>query len=364
MLYASLIDGPAALVNDVFTLSPYVGKMRPSLARYLIEKYAPSDSTIYDPFSGSGTVLLEGWVLGHNVIGNDLNYYAFVLSMGKLNPYRTSDEAVNALQKYKKRAENKAKSYNVDLIPNWIVSFYDINTLKEICAWTYYLKKYKEWFLLACLMGILHHQRPGFLSYPASHGAPYLRSIKYPKEQYPEMYQYKNVYEKLLRKVIRSYAHIPSLNYALERKMILGNTATIRFKNQHFSAIITSPPYMKSLTYARDNRLRLWFLGESDWESLDKRISPDKNAFIEIMRKCFRKWSLLQVTGDKCIIVIGDIKINYCNQKKSLSDVLVDLSKKYYTCKEQYYDAIPEKRKVVKGETSIKSEVVIVLERK
>ncbi len=214
-------------------------------------------------------------------------------------------------------------------------------------------------------MGILHHQRPGFLSYPASHGAPYLRSKKYPIELYPDMYKYKNVYEKLNSKVKRSYKNVPILNYALPRRMFNKDTTTIRFKkNEHFPTIITSPPYMKSLTYARDNRLRLWFLGEEDWTTLDKRISPEKSTFIELMQTCFKKWAKLQEAGDKCVIVIGDISITHNNKKVSLSEVLIDISKKYYTCIETFRDPIPEGRKVVKGNARIKQEIIVVFERK
>lgn len=350
--------------NSINSLSPYIGKMRIELAKYLIERYSVKGSIIYDPFAGSGTVLLEGWALGREVIGNDLNYYAYVLSMGKLNPYETLEEAEKKLLKYKKLAEYRSKNQDITYIPEWIKGFYDEQTLKEICSWVFYLKRNKEWFLLSCLMGILHHQRPGFLSYPASHGAPYLRSKKYPIEVYPEMYKYKNVYEKLFNKVKRSYKSVPDFNYTLSRKMFNKDATTIRLKNEHFSTIITSPPYMKSLTYARDNRLRLWFLGEEDWITLDKRISPEKSTFVEIMKKCFKKWANLQEPGDKCIIVIGDISILHNKKKVSLSELLTDISKKYYTCVEKFYDPIPEAKKVVKGNTRIKQEIIVALERK
>ena len=352
------------VVNSINSLSPYIGKMRIELAKYLIEHYSPTGSIIYDPFAGSGTVLLEGWALGYEVVGNDLNYYAYVLSMGKLNPYKTLEEAEKNLLKYKKLSECKSKTIDITNIPEWVKSFYDEKTLKEINSWVFYLKRNKEWFFLSCLMGILHHQRPGFLSYPASHGAPYLRSKKYPIDSYPDMYKYKNVYEKLLNKVKRSYKNVPQLDYTLSRRMFNKDTTNIRFKNEHFSTIITSPPYMKSLTYARDNRLRLWFLGEEDWITLDKRISPEKSTFIELMRTCFKKWAKLQEAGDKCIVVIGDISITYNDKKVSLSEVLIDISKKHYTCIETFCDPIPESKKTVKGSTRIKQEIIVVLERK
>ena len=42
---------------------------------------------------------------------------------------------------------------------------------------------------------------------------------------------------------------------------------------------------------------------------------------------------------------------------------MIDLSKKYYTCIEKYQDPIPEIKKVVKGDTNIKREIIIVFER-
>ena len=350
--------------NSINTLSPYVGKMRIELAKFLIEHYSSQGSVIYDPFAGSGTVLLEGWELGHMVVGNDLNYYAYVLSMGKLHPYESLKEAKEKLLRYKNNVEHKSEAINIDDTPEWVKGFFNEKTLKEIISWTECLKKNKEWFFLSCLMGILHHQRPGFLSYPASNGAPYLRCDKFPMKLFPEMYNYKNVYEKLLLKVERSYKKVPKFDFALSRTMFNKDSSAIRFKKKRFSTIITSPPYMKSLTYARDNRLRLWFLGVNDWCELDKKISPSKNAFIEMINTCFRKWSKLQCTGDKCVIVIGDIYIKYNGKKLPLSEILVDMSKKYYTCVELFKDPIPEAKKVVKGNRSIKQEIIIVLERK
>ena len=349
--------------NSINTLSPYIGKMRIEIADYIIKKYVPENGVIYDPFMGSGTVLLQGWSLGYNVVGSDLNYYAFVLTQGKINPCNSFREAESKLNKYKILAEHKAKAIEITNVPEWVKVFFNEYTLKEILAWVYYLKKNKEWFLLANLLGILHHQRPGFLSYPSSNGAPYLRSKKYPPDKFPEMYEYRNVYEKLYNKVKRSFRSVPELDYNIERVAIFGDATKIHLKKYNITTIITSPPYMRALTYARDNRLRLWFLGETDWKELDKIISPAKIDYIEIMRKCFKKWAKIQSAGDKCIVIIGDVITNYKGGKLSLSEIMIDLAKKYYCVIETYSDPIPETKKVVKGNNSIKKEIVLVFER-
>jgi len=350
--------------NSLNALSPYIGKMRPELASYLINHYSQNEGYIYDPFAGSGTILVEGWRQGHDVIGNDLNYYAYILTLGKTHPYPNKESAINALDSYRNRVEKKVIQYNIEYIPEWIRVFFDSQTLKEICCWVNYLKRNKEWFLLSCLMGILHHQRPGFLSYPSSHGAPYLRTSKYPREDFPEMYQYRNVYEKLYSKITRAYKDMPTFDFEKKRIITNKNTGNLTLKNIHASTIITSPPYMKSLTYARDNRLRLWFLGLDDWRNLDKTISPTQMNFYEMMQKSIYRWSNSQVAGDKCVIVIGDIQSTYNGEKVSMGNALIDLAVDKYNFIEAFSDPIPESRKVVKGNTKINKESILVLERK
>ena len=46
---------------------------KPQLPAYFIERYAEPSQLIYDPFMGRGTTLIEAKLLGHNVIGNDVN---------------------------------------------------------------------------------------------------------------------------------------------------------------------------------------------------------------------------------------------------------------------------------------------------
>ena len=78
-------------------------------------------------------------------------------------------------------------------------------------------------------------------------------------------------------------------------------------------AIITSPPYMRQLDYARDNRLRLWFLGVNDPRQLDHEISPRKDAFLKLMEKCFRRWQTVLKPEKYCILIVGDASSELTN---------------------------------------------------
>jgi DNA methylase len=65
----------------------YPARLHPLTAARLIEAFAPSEKdTVFDPFCGSGTVLIEAIRLGRRCVGTDLNPLAAELSRLKLMP--------------------------------------------------------------------------------------------------------------------------------------------------------------------------------------------------------------------------------------------------------------------------------------
>jgi hypothetical protein len=356
--------------SGLHTVSPYVGKIRPELAKELVLTYSNPSDTIFDPFSGSGTVLLEGWMSGRKVLGVDMNYYAYCLSMAKLFPYPSREIALEKLQTYKTNVETVLLGGSAYDYPDWVSAFFHPKTLQEAITWANLLKEEKEYFLLSNLMGILHHQRPGFLSYPSSHGAPYLRTKKYPIEDYPDMYSYRDVFSRLEKKIIRTYNGFPeNLNFNLEREILYGNIMNITYSDLPIESdssitIITSPPYMKSLTYARDNRLRLWFLGVDDWRGLDKEVSMSKAPFASLMADCFTSWADIQKSGDICILIVGDIAFD----KKAgvtVPDFTISIAdERGYSLKELIEDPANPNRKLVRTASKVKSEKICIFEKR
>jgi hypothetical protein len=342
-------------------LSPYVGKIRPQLANYIISEYSNLNSLIVDPFCGSGTVALEGWLANRNVLANDLNPYAVCITKGKLFPYKNLESAQSSMNKFSKVVDLHLRNTSLKEIPEWVKAFYHEQTLKEIILWISLLKEKNDCFLLSNLLGILHHQRPGFLSFPSSHGAPYLRDKKYPRSEFPEMYEYRNVHERLQAKVKRSFENFPDFDFSIKRKVINRCASSAMNKIAQSTTIITSPPYMKSLTYARDNRLRLWFLGTFDWQNVDRMVSPSKNVFKELMAKSIPKWFVHQKKGDYCIIIIGDLMID---KTTTATNFITSIAEKSgYILKDILSDPIPDIKRMVKKESQIKSEEIIVLKR-
>src|SRR3989442_11643018 len=148
-------------------------------------------------------------------------------------------------------SRKKISKQDLRTVPRWVRKFFHPETLRSALAFRDACVERQDHFLLACLLGILHHQRPGFLSYPSSHLVPYLRERKFPRNAYPAMYQKRDVLTRLEAKVRRAFRR-PAQRYAEVRRVLRIDARSFpRVRN--IRAIITSPPYMNELDYVRDN---------------------------------------------------------------------------------------------------------------
>ncbi|MDC6385379.1 hypothetical protein D2V93_02890 [Flagellimonas taeanensis] len=344
-------------------LSPYIGKMKSSMAKGLVENFSHYGDTVYDPFAGCGTIALESWILGRKVIANDLSPYAHILTMGKMNPLNTENKILETIEELSNEIKEEGLKTDLRQIPDWVKEFFDERTLHEIIVWKDKLTSKNQWFLLSCLMGILHHQRPGFLSYPCSHTVPYLRTKKFPPKDFPDLYKYRPLEPRLQSKALRAIRRLPKLDYGLARNCFQNNSEHLT-PPVKVNSIISSPPYMRRLDYGRDNRLRLWLLGENNWKELDNVISPSESNFLDSMRICFRTWLDVLVENGKCVLVLDD---SYSKKYElSLIDTIIKIA-----CEEvggyrhlgNFEDKIPNERRVRRNHSGSKSEIIVVLEK-
>jgi SAM-dependent methyltransferase len=331
------------------------------MARALIDEFSLPGETIFDPFCGSGTVLLEGWLKGRNVVGADLNPYGVAVTKAKLNPPAHVNHTHRILTEVSREVECKKNVVDLRGVPPWVRAFFHSETLRETILWFKLLKARENSFLIGCLLGILHHQRPGFLSYPSSNAVPYLRDKKFPKEKYPEMYEYRDVATRLEKKVDRMLKRVPSVNRNLKRTCRLIDSAAF-VPDRVVDVIITSPPYMRRLSYGRDNRLRLWFLGIANGDFLDGQISPSEGEFLQMMRSCLRTWKRYLRPGGRCVLILGD---NHSTEykaplPKAISAIAIgDVGG--YRVEFEYKDPIPEANRVRREYQGVMNETILVM---
>ena len=341
-------------------LSPYIGKLKSSIAKDLICAYSKPGDLIADVFCGSGTVPLESINLGRRIFASDAGLYAITLTKGKLHAPQDIDAVHTALDE----VLLDAQSVRIDLrkVPKWVRAFYHPKTLKETLGILEELRVREDNFLLACLLGISHHQRPGFLSFPSSHLVPYLRSNKFPASDFPEMYTYRQVEPRIRAKIERALKRGASL----DQKLIAGiqkssvEELSIPFQVDCF---LTSPPYMNALDYGRDNRLRNWLLGSDTAAGVDNLLSGEAGFRSMISAFASLVESTLATQGT-CVIVVGEKTARKSDRFPSevISELMNDLAPSIRLT-DIISDHIPDIRRSRRHLAGVKREHILVYKR-
>ncbi len=343
-------------------LSPYIGKIKSSIAGELIERFSKPGDLVVDPFAGAGTIPFEAALRGRRALAADISPYAGILSRAKLSPPPSLDAALGLAELVLQEAA-QLSTPDLRVVPAWVRRFYHPDTLRETLNFASICRQPGREFLMACLLGILHHQRPGFLSYPSSHLVPYLRDRKYPRHQFPQMYAYRELRPRVLAKVRRSY----------KRFVAPPRWSVLRFKQASvqnvvmppsFGALITSPPYMNALDYGRDNRLRLWFIDPSLVNRADSDVTQRRQAFVEAITSLASKVEKGLRPSGYCVFVVGE------EFKRSFdahpSEAVVRIMREQapsLRLKTVMADEIPNVRRTRRECKGVKTEHVLVFQR-
>jgi|SRR5215210_2977654 len=343
-------------------IAPYIGKLKSIIARELISLFTKPSDLILDCFSGSGTIPLEAVLLGRNVLAVDRSPYAVTLTRAKLEAPPSVEQAVQGLE-LRLRSARKRPPYPQDALPEWVKQFFHPNTLQDALHFADECIEQDDQFLLACLLGILHHQRPGFLSYPSSHLVPYLRDRKYPRVQFPEMYDERSIAPRLIAKVRRTLK-TPGERPAGVRGYTLQKDIADLTLDHEVDAIITSPPYMNALDYVRDNRLRMWFL---DRQTSDYSPEPtDKKEEFDALTAAFTENALSRLRRrGRCVLIVGQTVLRKRMTSHPAERILAHLlSKDSSMALEQVIeDEIPDVRRTRRSAAATKRELILVIKK-
>ncbi|MFX0090234.1 MAG: DNA methyltransferase [Candidatus Hodarchaeota archaeon] len=305
------------------SLSPYVGRITPAFAHWLIKIYSKPGDTVFDPFCGIGTIPLEVDILQRIAIGNDLNPYAWTITKGKFDRHPI-DYHLN----YLRNLELDLDSIELDPVPAWVRAYFQDDTLKEILFITNILKEEQRWFLLACLMGILHGNRPGYLSVwtgciipmkPRSPSHPKFR----PDKDVPE---YRAVIPRLAAKVLRMYQDTTLIPKNTLGRVLNVDTRSLSLEPNSVDVIISSPPYYDTLDYLGQNKLRLYFLGYplSSQEDLKRHLIQNRLTYLKEMLVVGRELHRVLKPGGYIVYILGDVF-----KSKSSLNTASDIAKLY-----------------------------------
>lgn len=179
------------------------------------------------------------------------------------------------------------------------------------------------------------------------------------------MYGYRSVAERLRNKVRRAYrrANLPANWDEREYEVARANARSLPFSDNSADLVVTSPPYYDALDYARDNRLRLWFLGRHDWKALNRRLTPTNTKYEGHMAECLREMYRILKPGRFCVLVVGEVQRD--GSTKDTATVLGQLARRVTAgaldvdCVIE--DGIPDARRSRRGTKTTRVEKILVL---
>lgn len=295
----------------------YPAKFIPQLPKYFIEKYSKIGDTVYDPFIGSGTTLVECKLLNRNGIGVDSNPIATLISLSKTTRFSRDEivlakyflDEIEAVYKLESSSfHDQFKELNIIDFPNknhWFqknvqieLSFL-LNKIREIKN-----EKVKTFFEV-CFSSII---------------------VEVSNQDSNTRYAYKD-------KTIQNFT--PLKLFVRRGKMMIGRIddfsrvctdSTIEIytqsseevsfiPNESVSLIITSPPYANTYDYYLYHKSRMNWLGydvkktqDSEIGSRDKHSSKkfDIDHFLKGLEKCFKESERVLKKEGHAVIIIGD----------------------------------------------------------
>jgi DNA modification methylase len=235
---------------------------KPQLPGYFIKRYAEPGQLVYDPFMGRGTTLIEAKLLGHNVIGNDVNPLSTILTAPRL--------CEQNLEKITQRIE-KIDLQRVEIEDKNLLVFFEQQTLIELYGWRSYFKarqatgifdEVDAWLQMTACNRLTGHSKGFFSVYtlPPNQATTLnaQRKINAKRSQKPEYRDTKKLILKKSKSLLRQ--KLPN-NYNATTSTLLCRSAdaTPEIQNESVQLIVTSPPFLDIVNYVGDNWLRNWF---------------------------------------------------------------------------------------------------------
>ena len=264
---------------------------KPQLPAYFLNKFCRKPSTVYDPFMGRGTTLIEAQLHGHRAIGNDINPLSIILTKPRLNP--------PSLVAIEERLLHASLNNSTYLDPELLVFFHH-DTLQEIYGWKKYFSQrqpldHVDAWLQMVSCGRLTGHSPGFFSVytlPPNQATSVnaQRKINAKRQQVPPYRDTKKLIWRKSRQLLRH--SLPKHFYRRDAQLLTASADhTPQIPDNSVDLVVTSPPFLDTVNYRQDNWLRMWFCDltiakEKLWQlrSVPEWVTRMTEVFLELQR--------------------------------------------------------------------------------
>lgn len=298
--------------GSLHSLCSYQGKLKPSIAHFLVDWFTSPGDRVLDPMAGVGTIPLEARRLGRIGLANDLSPLADAISRAKLEPVSAAaiDQVFARLALYidgGATLSELAATTDVEFGLNGpIHNYFHPDTLREILLARQFFLGDEEHdqpardVVKANVLHILHGNRPYALSRRSHPVTPFAPSGEV---------EYRSLEAHLRRRLDRIVPDLLELGIgSLNGEAHLGDFRDLALE-QPVDAVITSPPFAQSLRFWSSNWMRLWFAGwdPSDFDTQPKRyLESQQHKSFDVYREFAAATKRLLKPGGLLIMHLGE----------------------------------------------------------
>jgi len=319
----------AASIHEI----SYRACFKAQLPRFFIELLTERGDTVYDPFSGRGTTVIEAGLLGRKVVSNDINPLSQILTYPRL--------AVPSPAKVEARLEeiphDQSLRANLDLS-----MFYHPETEAEIVSLKRYLEGKKRsgsdddldhWIRMVATNRLTGHSKGFFSVYtlPPNQAVSQESQVKINKKRKQEP-EYRNTKKIMMRKTMTLLKNVlpdqvSSLREAARTGLFPEKDAseTGEIAGESIDLTVTSPPFLDIVQYSKDNWLRCWF-NSLDTRQIEQQITMARTVegWSAKMGRVFEELYRITKPGGWVAFEVGEVR----KGKVRLDDYVIPLGLK------------------------------------
>jgi DNA modification methylase len=313
--------------KHVHRLHPYLGKFIPQLAEIFLRKYFKPGQTVFDPFVGSGTTLVQAKELGINSVGSDVSAFNVLLARAKTKTYsveKVKHEITDILELVRNQVHsnnNKSESPSlvnqedilIDPDSDYLNAWFAPQALSELLAFRSLIPNYDDQEILKIILSraarsarLTTHFDLDFPKKPQI--GPY-HCYKHRRTCQPTATAFQFL-KRYSLDTIKRIEQFSSLSTNASVKVIHGDSLVVAPGPIH--GVVTSPPYVGLINYHDQHRYAYELLGLEDRSNLEigsarKGASiKAKKAYQELIADVFMNTLQYMPKGGRMIVVAGD----------------------------------------------------------